>query len=181
MRTTKINLFFVNQHEKEEEWLNSMAANGKAMVCYKFPFFYEFEDCEPNQYTYRIELLDDQPNCSKSREYIEFLEDTGVEMMGSYMRWVYFRKKTKDGPFDLFSDLESKIKHYQRICKFLLPFLLLELSIGCLNMSHTVSSGYSFRYFPAGLILFLALVFGLFEISLLRRIYKLKKENLIRE
>jgi len=181
MKTTKIKLFFVNQHEKEEDWLNSMAANGKAMLNYKFPFFYEFEDCEPNEYMYRIEMLENLPNSSKSREYIDFLEDTGVEMMSTYLRWVYFRKKTKDGSFDLFSDLESKIKHYWRICRFLLPFLILDLYLGCSNLFRTVADGDTFHYFSSGLILCISLVFVLLEITLLRKIGKLKKENRIRE
>jgi len=155
MRTTKIKLFLVNQYEKEEYWLNSMAANGKAMLCYKFPFFYEFEDCEPNEYTYRIEMLENLPNSTESREYIDFLEDTGVEMVSTYLRWVYFRKKTKDGSFDLFSDLKSKIKHYWRICKFLLPFLILDLYLGCSNLFGAVAAGDSFHYFSTGLILFI--------------------------
>lgn len=181
MRTTVSKLFFVNQHEKEEEWLNDMAANGKAMLCYKFPCFYEFENCEPNEYTYRIEMLENGLNHYKSREYIEFLEEIGIETMDSYLKWVYFRKKTKDGPFDLFSDLESKIRHYQRIFRFLTPFFLLEASIFILFLSEALASGYIIHNFSYGIIGFCTFFLGYFEVSLFRKIMKLKKEKLIRE
>ena len=47
--------------------------------------------------------------------YIKFLEENGVEYVASYMWWVFFRKKSSEGPFDIYSDIESRIKHYKRI------------------------------------------------------------------
>ncbi len=181
MRTIERKLFFVNQHEKEEEWLNYMSSKGKAMLCYRFPCYYEFEDCEPGEYIYRIELLDNWPSSTESRKYIEFLEDTGIEIVGSYLRWCYFRKKAKDGSFDLFSDLESKIKHYKRIFRFLFPVFILEFILAATNLISGFATGYSYTWSTTFLLIFFAVVIGYFEISLLRKITKLKKEHLIRE
>lgn len=181
MRTTEKKLFFVNQHEQEEEWLNYMSSKGKAMLCYKFPCFYEFEECEPGEYIYRIEMLENWPSSTESRQYIEFLEDMGIEMTGFYMRWVYFRKKAKDGPFDLFSDLESKIKHYKRIFWFIFPVFILEIIIAATNLISGLASGYSYPWSTTFLLVFLALVLGYFELSLLQKISTLKKEHLVRE
>lgn len=174
-------LFLATQHEKEEEWLNFMSSQGKAMKRYIFPCFYKFEDCEPNEYTYRIQMLDDVPYSSKSREYIEFLKDADIEMVDSYLKWVYFKKKTKDGPFNLFSDLGSKIKHYKRIFKFLFPVMILEIVAACINVNSYLLDGYSSQRSMAQWMVFLALLFVVLESSVLIRIHKLKKENFIRE
>ena len=39
--------------------------------------------------------------------------------MGRMMKWIYFRKKTADGPFDIFSDVESRMGHLNRIARML--------------------------------------------------------------
>ena len=54
-------------------------------------------------------MLENHPDSPESRKYLEFLEEAGIERVGSYMRWVYLRKKAADGPFDLFSDYESRM------------------------------------------------------------------------
>ena len=56
------------------------------------------------------------------------------------MRWVYFRKKTADGPFDLFSDLQSRIKHIKRIIALILPLSCANLCIGMSNLGNAISS-----------------------------------------
>lgn len=181
MITTVAKLFLATQHEKEEEWLNLMSSQGKAMERYIFPCFYKFKDCEPNEYTYRIQLLDNLPYSSKSREYIEFLKDTDIEVVDTYLKWVYFKKKTKDGLFNLFSNLESQIKHYKRIFKFLFPVMILEIAGACINVNLYIYEGYSVHRPMAQLMIFLALLLVVLESSVLIKIHKLKKENLIRE
>lgn len=47
--------------------------------------------------------------------------------------WIYFRKKTEDGVFDLYSDIDSKISHLDRICKVLLAIGGANLIIGVVN------------------------------------------------
>lgn len=101
-------------YEKEEKWLNSMASKGMALFNYSW-CKYAFEDCEPSEYIYRIELLKDLLTHPNSMAYIKFMQEMGVEHVASYMRWVYFRKKASEGQFDLYSDIESRITHYKRI------------------------------------------------------------------
>lgn len=120
-------------YEKEEKWINEMSAKGLAMVDYSW-CRYVFVDAEPGEYTYRIELLPQHAGHIESKKYIEFLESTGAEHVASYMRWIYCRKKTVDGPFDLFSDIDSRIKHYQRVSVFWWALTMAELSIGISNI-----------------------------------------------
>ena len=53
------------------------------------------------------------------------------------MQWIYFRKKAEDGEFDLFSDLDSKIAHLNRIGKGLSAIGFANLAIGIANSLHS--------------------------------------------
>ena len=92
--------------EKEEAWLNEMSARGMAMTDYSW-CRYVFEDAPNRQYIYRIELLENMPTHPESIAYLRFLEESGVEYVASYMRWVYLRKPAADGPFDIYTDIDS--------------------------------------------------------------------------
>jgi hypothetical protein len=107
-------MFWLWQYEKEEQWLNEMSAKGLQLISVGLSR-YTFQDGVPGEYNYRLELLNNPPSHEKSREYITFLEDTGAEHIASLFRWAYFRKKASYGPFDLFSDADSKIRHHRRV------------------------------------------------------------------
>lgn len=51
----KFKIYF--DKDKEEEWLNEMAQNGYAFTSF-FLGMYSFEKCEPGEYSYQIDLLD---------------------------------------------------------------------------------------------------------------------------
>lgn len=133
MRTTIKKVFWAWEFEKEEVWLNEMAAKGLCLVSVGF-CRYEFEDCQPGEYGIRIELLEHKPNHPESVKYLEFLEGTGAEQVGSWMKWVYFRKKKADGAFELFSDNPTRIKHLSRVMHLLLVLSLLNLLVGAYNL-----------------------------------------------
>ena len=124
MRTVIKKLFWAWESDKEEQWLAEMAAKGLALVGVGF-CRYEFEDCVPGEYSVRIELLDNRPDHPESRKYISFVEETGAEHVGSYLNWVYFRKK---GDFELFSDYTTKIKHLTKIIRLLAVLSVLNLA-----------------------------------------------------
>lgn len=110
-----------------------MASRGLALTDYSW-CKYVFAKCQPNEYIYRIELLENPPTHPESIKYINFMEDSGIEHIASYMRWVYFRKKAADGTFDIYSDIESRIKHYKRILLFWTGLACAELLIGVSNI-----------------------------------------------
>ncbi|MBO4299305.1 MAG: DUF2812 domain-containing protein [Clostridia bacterium] len=107
-RKTLYKWFWVWEFEKEEEWLNEMAMKGWALDSVGF-CRYTFEKCEPGEYNVRLEMH------GADQEYIDFMKDTGAEYVGRMVAWIYFRKKATDGPFDLFSDIDSRIEHLKRI------------------------------------------------------------------
>ena len=170
--------------QKEEAWLNRMAAQGLCLISYSF-CRYEFEDCLPGEYEIRIQLLDNPCRHPESEHYISFLEETGAEQVGSYMRWAYFRKKTADGPFELFSDNQSRSQHLSNV----IPFLAV---LGGANL--LVGAGELFLYFyfyynyfaPAFLVLGILnlclgvlCTFGAFRLH--RQKKRLKKEHTLFE
>jgi hypothetical protein len=121
-------------YEKEEKWLNKMAAKGFAMTDYSI-FHYTFEDCIPGEWVYRIELLEYGAKHAESVRYIHFLEENGIQHIATYRSWIYLRKKAISGTFKLYNDLDSRMKHYQRIANLwfvlgLCEFLLTTSQIG---------------------------------------------------
>ena len=114
------------EFDKEERWLNTMAQQG--WVLDKLGFCrYEFIPCEPGEYTVRLEMR------NHDEAYLGFMADTGAEYLGRMMKWIYFRKKTEDGPFELFSDLESRISYLDKMCRLLRGVGLANLLIGLAN------------------------------------------------
>ncbi|MCL2200056.1 MAG: DUF2812 domain-containing protein, partial [Defluviitaleaceae bacterium] len=106
-------------YEKEENWLNMMSAKGKQLISVGI-CRYEFEDGEPNKYTYRYELLKNPSDHPESLEYIRFVEETGAEHIGSVEGWAYFRKETSAGEFNLFSDPSSIASYNMRMLRMVL-------------------------------------------------------------
>ena len=119
-------IYWAWDFRKEELWLNEMAAEGWALNHASFGS-YTFVRCEPGEYIIRLEMNVD-------KEYRSFVEETGAEYVGSCVNWVYFRRKAELGPFDLFSDIDSRIKHLDRIGKMLWLLCLANLLIGVTNL-----------------------------------------------
>ena len=128
MKKTIWKCFF--NYEKEEVWLNEMSAKGLALIDF-FLCRYSFADSVPGEFTYRIELLKHLPSHPESKRYIDFMIESGAEHVSSWHRWVYFRKKSEHGAFNIFSDIDSRISHYKRIRTLFLSVGIMEMLIGC--------------------------------------------------
>lgn len=176
----KVHKLFIN-YEKEEKWLNEMAAKGYNFINYTIGT-YTFEGGTPGEYIYRIELLKEMPSNPESEAYIKFMEESGIKCIDTSWRWVFFQKKASDGEFNLFSDYDSKINHYKRILTLLGIVSVSNLLIG-LNNIHLVSSlskNISINYIGfinIGLFIF----FTPYLILLIRKINRYKKEKQIFE
>lgn len=106
----KFRLYF--DKDEETKWLNELAAEGLVMKKF-FAGFYSFEPCEPGKYTYQVDFGDHLFHVTK--DYREFMEDTGAEIVQTWGYWVILRKLAADGPFELYTDVESSITHYSKI------------------------------------------------------------------
>ena len=119
-------LFWVWNFEKEERWLNTMAQSGWVLTKVGF-CTYHFAPCQPGEYTIRLEMH------APDSEYLRFMGEIGAEYIGRMVQWVYFRRKTELGEFDLFSDLDSKIGHLKKIGSTLAIIGGANLLIGLVN------------------------------------------------
>lgn len=117
--------------DKEERWLNTMAQQG--WVLDKLGFCrYEFIPCEPGEYTVRLEMRE------HDEAYLSFMADTGAEYVGRMVKWIYFRRKTELGAFDIFSDLDSRLAHLKQISWTLRVTGIANLVIGFANSMNPV-------------------------------------------
>ena len=123
--------FWAWEFEKEEQWLNGMARQGWLLDSVGFCTYY-FVACEPGAYTVRLEMRD------HDQEYLDFMAELGAEYVGRMVKWIYFRRKVEDGPFDLYSDIDSRVDHLDRIGKLLAVCGGANLVIGVVNSFNPV-------------------------------------------
>lgn len=161
---------FIN-FEKEEQWLNKMAAKGLNVISFKFGR-YTFEEGPPGEYIYRLELLKGEPKSEQVQHYLLTMEDYGVECVAIYNNWAFFRKNATDGPFEIYSDFESKVDHYKRVAYLLGTVGGANFFIALLNA--TLSQ---FNMYLSFVSFFIFILFTLMFISYIRKIKELKKEQ----
>lgn len=119
MKTKKrtIKFFTVANFDKEERYLEKMAASGWLFEKYRFPFYY-FKRNTPKKITYHIDFKEDQKDLS---EYLSIHEDAGFQNVFQYPllngAWMYFTHQ--DAPNEpkskLYTDSESLIELCKRI------------------------------------------------------------------
>ncbi|KAB3531570.1 DUF2812 domain-containing protein [Alkaliphilus serpentinus] len=177
---------YIVDFEKEEKWLNEMANKGMNFIDYSLPCRYLFEEGNPGEYTYRLELLNNSPNHPESRAYIKFMEEAGAELVSTYFRWVWFRKKSSDGPFDIYSDNSSKIKHYKRVAWFVGLAGLANLVVGLFNFLYGFfisgpQYNYYFNAYISPISFTVAIICIIPFISYIKRIAILTKDSRIHE
>ena len=175
MRQTIHKCFFVWDFDKEEQWLNEMAAKGLALVSVGF-CKYEFEDCVPGEYRVCLQLLDKLPRHPEMQKYIEFMEETGAEHVGSFTRWIYFRKKAAEGSFEVFSDNASRVKYLTSIASFVSLIIGLNLFIGLYNLLLVFFFDSTFNYI--GLLNLAIGIWGTFgTLKLWKKRNRMKQES----
>lgn len=114
MKKTVYKKFSLWQSEDEEKWLNEMSAKGWQIE--KIGVLrYQFQECKPNEYLYKLELLENDANDPESRKYINFLNEAGIDVVGTCKNWLYLRKKFADGPFDQANSPLSKLTYAMRL------------------------------------------------------------------
>ncbi|MBP3655189.1 MAG: DUF2812 domain-containing protein [Clostridia bacterium] len=159
--------FFVWEYEKEEQWLNLMAQEGWLLEKVGFATFH-FVSCEPGAHIIRLEMHE------ADDAYLAFMKEMGAVYIGRVAQWVYFSRPAEDGPFDLFSDIDSRIYHMEKIGKMLTGVATANLLIGIVN-----SFGATMRIGWINLLCATLLTYALGRIH--GRIDEMKKTRLLRE
>jgi len=181
VKKTIYKIFLLWQFDEEENWINKMSEKG-LQLCYVGFGKYVFEEGLPNEYIYRLELLER----TKEREYIAFIEETGAETVCRFGSWIYFRKKSREGEFNLFSDIASRIRHLDRI----LPWAGFLCGVNLFNgisqlcflifRNNSVNGSLSLAI-PSILLIIAGLFIGYGSLRVFSKIQKLKKEQIIQE
>lgn len=175
MRTKVHKWFWIWDFDKEEKWLNEMASKGLTLTSIGY-CTYVFEDTLPGEYSIKLEMLKDVPSKPESIKYIQFVEETGAEYLGSMLRWVYFRKKKEYGEFELYSDYPARIKHLTMIFNFLLIMSLVNLANGLNNLILGLTNQFIVNTILGIMVLLLSLVFLIGAYKLWKKRDILKKE-----
>lgn len=168
--------------DKEEIWLNEMASEGFAMTRF-FLGFYWFENCEPGEYIYQIDLFTENKGSMTHQEYLNLIRETGAEYVCSWGWWRLFRRKAELGPFCLYTDVNSRLDQYRRwfrlfrnIAVFDLAVLIYEMIIIFTTWDH---SGVRIMGTVAlGIIFTLGLVIWISTYHIWKKIKSLEKELL---
>lgn len=187
MRQARFKAFWAWDFDKEEQWITDFAADGLDLVD-AFAFRYVFEEGTPGAYEYRLELLENLPTHPGSQRYLRFLEETGIECVSSYGRWVYLRRLRDGVPFDLFSDIDSKVNHLRRILAIVGVALMMWAASGFLYLFDGWSNFQSLAPDDLGLLVGVSLVWlpvgaavvcGFVRIA--RKLRRFKRERVVHE
>ena len=98
--------------DKELAWLNQMVQDGYAMVSF-CAGFYTFAPCEKGEWQYQIDI--GNGFFKVNDDYAGFMEEMGIEIVQTWGPWVILRRKTREGEFELYSDVDSRITQYKKI------------------------------------------------------------------
>lgn len=141
--------------DEEQKWLNEMSDSGWAFKKF-FLGFYWFEACEPGEYRYQIDLLDNWSG--DKEEYASFMKEMDVDVICQWYRWVFLRK-TSDSPFEMYTDVESKIAQYTRIKKFFTVGFVIEMICLFVGINEAIRAGEILSWGLAMFIGIIALIF----------------------
>jgi hypothetical protein len=177
---SKINKFMFFNFEKEENWLNEMASKGIEFVDYSF-FKYQFEEGMPGRYIYRIEFLENKVGHPESIHYIKFLEEAGIECISAVGHRLYMRKKATEGPFEVYSDLEARLKQYIKIRNFTGTIVLLNSIAAVFNIVLIFLNDVIPHLNVASSTIILAVAFFPTYSSYFKKVKMLKSEMQVRE
>ncbi|QCR32633.1 DUF2812 domain-containing protein [Lysinibacillus sp. SGAir0095] len=178
MKETKIKLRLFFDYEKEEKWVNHMAEKGWHLTTFGIGY-YAFKKGDPGEYIYRNEMIYELGSKDDRKEYIDFLQLSGIELVKVVFNWAYFRKKASEGPFELYSDTSSKLAYLNRVFYLFSSVFFINVLIGIVNTTLlSDESKNSINDFVGGLNIGIAtiILFPLLKVINKRRNLKQKLE-----
>jgi hypothetical protein len=119
---TVIKAIFAWEDEKEELWLQKMAAEGWRLE-FVAPYIYKFRRSAPEDVVYR---LDYKLTLDKDyEEYLNLFRDSGWELFATYANWHYFRTNPQNHEIpEIYNSCRAKAQKYRRLLFVLLPLSL---------------------------------------------------------
>lgn len=152
--------------EEMERYLNEMSREGW-QCCEIVRDELRFVRGEQDEYTYRVQYFYESRDGEKD-DYLRTLGETGAALVGEYGEVLILRKKTADGAFELYSDLDSKItalekrrSHYRSGMIGALIMLLMWVEVNYRSISRNGFEGWLETQAPVNMVLTVLIVAGL--------------------
>jgi len=189
MRRVFHKLFFVWELEKEQAWINEMAAHGYSLE-HAGRLSFAFDETEPGKYTYKTLILKGSGGSEENIRYFRFLEEMGIKVvcMLNYpgVCWVYTRALTEDYPegIEVYSDIDSTIDSLKISGGYLIFAAVLTFVTSAFNLWIGLGGvgGFSpVNFICGGVLLVLCIGATVSAVKTFVKISKLKKERAIHE
>jgi hypothetical protein len=168
-----VKVIFAWEDEKEEKWLEEMAAQGWKLET-AAPYVYYFRKSEPEKVVIR---LDYKMTLDKDyQEYLSLFRDAGWELVVTFANWHYFRISPQNNETpEIYNSSRAKAQKYRRLLALFVPFLpiyifLLNPAKGLLYLGEHVSSVFEIAL---GILWLIIILF--FIIVIIRLIIKIRK------
>lgn len=127
---TVFKFYTIPEYRKEEEYLSSMHKQGWKLTKVTYPGFYHFEQCEPQNVTYRLDY--NQDGVANKEEYVQIFSDCGWEYLFDFVGYSYFRKASDEADMneEIFCDDDSRLDMMKRVYKGrVMPLIIIFLCI----------------------------------------------------
>ena len=174
--------------EEMERYLNKMSHEGW-QCCEIVRDELRFVRGEQDEYIYRVQYFYESRDGEK-KDYLRTLGETGAALVGEYGEVLILRKKTADGAFELYSDLDSKIAALEKRRSHYRSGMLGALVLVLLSGRHAYKAISQYGFSPVYMVLTILIVAGLLAggiagmISVRRegkKIEELKRRRMIEE
>lgn len=170
----KVKYRFYLDFEKEEKWINEMAAHGWHLEKFTLGRF-TFTQGEPGTFIYRNEFIVGKSTKEK-KEYFDLLKDSGITLIHEFGGWVYMKKAATEGPFEIYTDTKSKIDYSKRMLNIFLLLFFINVCLGILNVG-IIGNQSPLQYFNSvmgTLNIVVALLIAIPIIKIIQRVRTLK-------
>ena len=129
-------IFHIAQGGNVKKWLNDMSSKGLMLERTEGFYTFIFRDGVSREYLYDVQLINkSRKNREKNNEYYESLKDMNIEVIDSVSEWVFFRRKSEHGDFNLECDPKMRLSYFRYKVWYIRVFTAMMLLM-VLNFTH---------------------------------------------
>ena len=99
--------YLLYDNARFQRWLARHRRHGWELADVGFLFF-RFERSDGTRYRYYMQMMKDDPDTKRGRDYLAGVEELGVTCLGCFWHRAFFRWEDDGRPVEMFSDLASQ-------------------------------------------------------------------------
>lgn len=119
-----VRLHFTYNKDKMAEWLDGMDRQGWALRSVTAGFC-SFEPVTPGTYDYQVDYAGAG---GLAPGYAALMHELGIDIICRWGPWVFLRRAAADGPFELYTDADSRLEQLSRVKRFFKIMAVIELA-----------------------------------------------------